>query len=928
MDTRPEDGLDISGEWLYRLDRKNVGIEEIWYSRRFDQPITLPGTLASAKIGDPVSKDTPWIGLITDPKTFLDPRYDQYSQGGYKPPFWLCPEHFYSGAAWYQKELVLDSSWGGSESVIELERCHWESRLWVDDVCIGSRNSLSTPHRYRLPKRLEPGSHRITLRIDNSYLLPLGMNAHSITDNTSGNWNGVLGRMRLSKLKPLRVESLAVHPGVDGTDGRLILDVVNETGRSWSGRVQGSIGQGYLPLDQSVELPPGQSRLELNYRFGQALSPWSEWDPRTYTLQLALLDKGSSPRPDHPMATVRFGYRRLETGPEGFSINGRPLFLRGNLECNIFPLEGHESLDEPCWEGMIRKAKDYGFNHFRFHSWCPPDAAFRAADRVGFYFQVEACAWAAHETKIGDGMAVDEYVRDEAERILREYGNHPSFCFLAYGNEGDGTNNVGFLTELVREWKGNDPRRLYTSSSGWPTTPENDFHSALSARAQRYDKVRGSTYRLQDFPPGTDFDFSKDVDQFSKPLISHEPGQWCAFPDLAEIPKYTGPVRAKNFELIRDELDARGLLSLAPEFLRASGRLQVLCFKAEIEAMLRTPHLGGFQLLSLQDFPGQGTATVGVLNSLWEEKGYTDVQEWSSFCAPTVLLARIPSLILGADEDFTAGIQLSHHGEHALSGCFVDWSIAADQGNKIAEGSIGPFSAGFGNGIPVGAIEARSDEPRLPAKYRLQVRLRGTAIANFWDFYRFPPIAVKALPPQIIRSQRFDSAVLKHLMQGGDALLELFGNLEESHMAKTGFTPVYWNSMCFNAQPIHTMGILCDPDHPLFGTFPTAYHSDYQWWDILTKAQAIVLDGAPQGYSPILRMIDSYHSNRSLGLIAEARVGKGRLLITGIDFSSDLDARPCARELWSNLVAYMAGPDFMPSATLTPDFLHSLSGGS
>jgi hypothetical protein len=165
-------------------------------------------------------------------------------------------------------------------------------------------------------------------------------------------------------------------------------------------------------------------------------------------------------------------------------------------------------------------------------------------------------------------------------------------------------------------------------------------------------------------------------------------------------------------------------------------------------------------------------------------------------------------------------------------------------------------------------------------------------------------------------------------MRGGDALLELFGNLEESHMAKTGFTPVYWNSMCFNSQPIHTMGILCDPAHPLFGTFPTDYHSDYQWWDILTKAQAIVLDGAPQGYSPILRMIDSYHSNRSLGLIAEAKVGKGRLLITGIDFSSGMDTRPCARELWSNLVSYMAGPDFRPSATLTPDFLRSLSGES
>ena len=106
------------------------------------------------------------------------------------------------------------------------------------------------------------------------------------------------------------------------------------------------------------------------------------------------------------------------------------------------------------------------------------------------------------------------------------------------------------------------------------------------------------------------------------PAVVHEMGQWCVYPNFDEVRKYTGPLKPKNFDIFHDSLAEHGMLDQWRDFLRASGKLQALCYKEEIEAALRTPGIGGFELLDLHDFPGQGTALVGVLDPFWESKGY------------------------------------------------------------------------------------------------------------------------------------------------------------------------------------------------------------------------------------------------------------------------------------------------------------------
>ena len=206
---------------------------------------------------------------------------------------------------------------------------------------------------------------------------------------------------------------------------------------------------------------------------------------------------------------------------------------------------------------------------------------------------------------------------------------------LAYGNEpaGPGPQQMGedYLATWVTHYKQQAPRQLVTCASGWPYLRESHYHVMHAPLRQ---------HRLFDAQaPETTKDYGQHVARYSVPLISHETGQWCVFPNLEEMPAYRGVLEAKNFEIVRDFLAQHGLLGQARDFLMASGQFQTLLYKEEIEVLLRTADLGGFQLLDLHDFPGQGTALIGVLDPFWNPKPYVTAEQFRRFCGPVVPLA-------------------------------------------------------------------------------------------------------------------------------------------------------------------------------------------------------------------------------------------------------------------------------------------------
>ena len=916
--------IDLAGEWKFAIDSLDKGISEKWFDQELTDKVTLPGSMTTNGKGNDITLKTPWTGQIVDSSFFKKPEYAKFRQpGNIKIPFWLQPVKYYKGAAWYQKEVTIPENWNRQFIGLFLERCHWESRLWVDGKEVGMQNSLGTPHKYDLTKFLTPGKHRLSLCVDNLVKdIDPGINSHSISDHTQSNWNGMVGQLFLEARPLVHIQNVQVYPDIQAKKITAKVNVQNLSGKAGSVEIGLKVKETRKGKTENFELKDGENMLTIDLEIGSDVKLWNEFHPDLYSLDVNLVDKTSG---QTDVTTTTFGMREFKTSGKHVLINGQPTFLRGTLECAIFPKTGYPATDLKEWLRIFTVARAHGLNHFRFHSWCPPKAAFDAADQLGFYLHVECSSWANQSTTIGDGQPFDKYLYEESQRMIDEYGNHPSFCMMAYGNEPAGKNQGSFLTDFINFWKSKDNRRIYTSGAGWPNLPANDYLSDSEPRIQHWGQGLGSIINAQS--PSTDYDWSEYNAKFSQPMVSHEIGQWCVYPKFKEIAKYDGVLKARNFELFQETLKDHGMAQLADSFLLASGKLQALCYKADIEAALRTKDFGGFQLLDLHDFPGQGSALVGVLDPFWGEKGYITPAEYNRFCNSTVPLARMKKLVYTNTETFEAAVEVAHYGDEPISACVPEWKISDKTGKLIQSGKLQQTNIPFGNGFKLGNVSFPLAAITNPEKLILEVSVNGKS--NSWDFWVYPAKKEVVSGEEKIRVvQKLDAATQKFLQDGGTVLL----NLKKGTLSKKmggdiaiGFSSIFWNTAWTNGQAPHTLGILVNPKHPALADFPTEYHSNYQWWDVMSHSGAINLTTFPAELKPVVRVVDDWFTNRPLALIVEGKVGKGKILISGIDLTTDLNKRPEAQQLLFSLKKYMAGSKFSPVVDLTAEKIKKLT---
>jgi hypothetical protein len=906
--------LTLAGQWNFSLDSTDVGIREEWFNKKLEQNILLPGSLAENGYGDEPNMNTPWVGNIIDSTWFKSERFAKYrTPGNFKPPMWLTPTKYYRGVAWYQKEVNIPSSWENRTVELFLERCHWETQVWVDNKKVGSKSSLGTPHVHDLSEAIQPGKHTITIRVNNDLIVDVGVNSHSVSDHTQTNWNGIVGTIELRSHPGVRLEGPKIVPDVETGDAHIQLSIRNKTGTPFKGKLilSATSTAGVSLPEASIEVNSDHDTVSVltRYNLKEGLQLWSEFNPVVYRLKAKLVDANNQLVDS---LSESFGMRELKARGRAFELNGTPVFLRGTLECAIFPLTGYPPTDGIYWSKIFTTARAHGLNHLRFHSWCPPEAAFKVADEMGFYLQIECSSWANQSTTIGDGKPVDGFVMQESEDIVNTYGNHPSFCLMAYGNEPGGANQNSYLTKFERHWKAKDNRRLYTSGSGWPVLDENEYHSTPTPRIQAWGEQLKSIINAQ--PPRTDYDWADRISKLDKPVVSHEIGQWCAYPNFEEIKKYTGVLRAKNFELFKETLEENNLGHLSHDFLMASGKLQTLCYKADIEAALRTPGFGGFQLLDLHDFPGQGTALVGVLDAFWDSKGYVTAAEYKRFCAETVPLARIPKLVLKNNEIFKADVEFAHYGPRPIADATVYWRLENANDKKIvAGGKWNNVSLRIGSNQKAGSVSLSLNDLTVPAKFKFIVGLEGTPYENDWDIWIYPSKLTVIKENNIVQTSHWKEA--KAALDKGKKVLFIIGkgNLKQEAGGDigVGFSSIFWNTSWTRNQAPHTLGILCDPGHPALKDFPTEFHSNWQWWQLVTGAQAMVLDSLPLSLDPAIKMIDTWFKNRKLALLFEAKMGKGKLMVCSMDLHN-LKDRPVAAQLRHSILGFMDSEKFNP----------------
>ena len=897
----------LKGEWGFALVSNDVGEKENWAIKSLSEQVRLPGSLQEQGKGDEISIHTKWTGSIGDKSWYSADKYAKYREpGNIKVPFWLNPDKNYVGVAWYQKEVEIPKAWANKRIQFEFERTHWETSLYVDGEKVEHQNALQVPHRYVLSS-LAPGKHLLSLRVDNRMHIDIGSSAHSVSDHTQTNWNGVIGGINMQALPSLSIDNIQIYPDVKGKKAhvKVYLDGKSENSRL----ALNVLFKGKSMLGKKIEITPtAGNTIETTFEWEESVKLWSEFTPNVYSLQAVLTSRDGSCE-----KKVDFGFRDFKVNGTQFEINGRPTFLRGTLECCIFPMTGYPAMDNAYWTKIYSACKNYGLNHVRFHSWCPPAAAFHVADSMGVYLQVECGGWAL----IGDGKSQDQWFKEEGDRILKEYGNHPSFCMLAYGNEPAGNNQTAYLQDLIAHWKQEDSRRLYTSAAGWPFAQNADYYNTHIPR------IGGATNSIINVSiPRTDYDHEANIRK-DMPMVSHEIGQWCVYPDLKEIDKYTGFLKAKNFEIFKETLKENGLADMADKFLYASGRLQTLCYKTEIEMALRTKGLGGFQLLDLHDFPGQGTALVGVLNAFWEDKGYVDDKEYSMFCNQTVPLARMPKLILTNNEQLKADIEFAHFGEKPLQNATVVWSLETQKGDVVKTGSF-KCDLPIGSGVKVGSIEYPLNAFPVPTQLTLKVGIENTKIANSWHVWVYPS-EKKEIAKQPYITYELDDKALDKLNQGENVLFLSYGKVapERGGNIVVAFTPVFWNTS-WNTSPPHTLGFLCDPAHPVFNSFPNDGCSDFQWKDLAVKCNAMVMDDFPHEFRPLVYVVDDWFKNRKLGVLFEGKVGKGNLMVCSVDLDTDLDNRLSVVQFKQSLLEYMASDQFNPQYKMDKTLLQTI----
>ena len=892
-----DSALPLAGAWRFEIDRKDAGKAEGWFKRTLTGSIRLPGSMAENGLGDPMKgiRQQVWGGQWT-------------TEPVWHPMFRID----YRGAAWYQTTVTIPAAWKAKVVELFLERVCWQSELWVDDTLVGSCDSLSAPHGYELGI-LAPGEHRLTLRIDNRQLYDLGCNTHAYHEPSCTIYNGVIGRIELRARPAVFARACQVYADPATGQCELRVTVVNRTGTGTRCTLAADIvadgqAKGLSPLvKQEMPVPPGESVVKLLVPVPQnAVKLWSEFERPLYTARLGVTGAGLA----DDALTARFGFRSYTAKGAQFLINGKPVLLRGEANNAQFPLTGYPPMDKAAWLKIFSLFQDFGLNHFRCHAWVPPEAAFDAADELGVYLQPELPNGEDSVTK--DTARGLPWRQAEFDRILDTYGNHPSFVQMTMGNEAK-TKKIEFLKELVKRGRQHDPRHLYACISNPEASgirdevPGDEFAVAHGSATGRR---RMEPYFNRD-QPETLGDYRQTTEPRPVPQISHETGQWYVYPDLSEIAKYTGVLRPVTLEHFRDLAAKEGVLAQVPDFVNATGRLSLLLYKEEVERSLRTPRYGGFQLLGVQDSFDQGAAYVGMMNNFFEPKPFVAPAAFHEFCGSQTPLARLKKRVWLNSETFAADLELANYGPGSLQQTMVDWQLA-DGERIVGRGEFGPMNLPDAGLQPVGRVELPLSGVQKAAWLQLQVTVRGTSIRNRWDVWVYPKNDAATAPAGVKVVGRLDAATMGELRDGARVV---FLPSAYNSPYPTAMTPPFWSPIMFSNQR-QILGLLCDSKHPALREFPTAGHSDWQWFELLFQSAAIRLQGTPADYRPIVQGIDRPDRNHKLALIYETKVGKGRLLVCTLDLNRDLDKRPVARQLRRSLLDYAAGPDFQPTVEI------------
>ncbi len=912
--------FDLSGKWILSTTKQS------------EIQAFLPGTLDENKVGDPDIVAKPWHPDVEDRNKKLSKTMEDNKVITSR----LTRNYTYEGPARFTR--VFDGETvEGKRYFLVAERAR-ALTLKIDDSpieCISG--SLSTPYVFEVTEKLRKGC-RIELTSDNSYPgLPYKdiVFSSAATDESQTNWNGIIGNIYIEEKGQTFISNVTVYPvgkeleiavelclgkGTDNVAVKVTGDCLTKD------EIFKGIGAGLG--NESGNFTIRLSRIGLNE--AALINKWDEYKGKLQTVRVSVMDGVNADGEPLSEYTVHFGIRSFSYDEEGrLTLNGRRIFLRSEANCAYFPETGHPPMDEVSWENIIKIYMAYGVNCLRFHSWCPPEAAFRSADKLGILMQPELSHWNPRQA-----FGTEEskrYYEKEMREILRTYGNHPSFVMLTWGNElqadDAGIEEMHRLLDIAHRL---DKTRLFAWGSNnfygaKGTDSKSDFFTSARYK-DRHIRESGTKGIFNTRYASADFDFEYVLEdlrkEYDKPVFSFEVGQYEILPCFDEIYTFKGVTRADNLAIVRDKVKEIGIPDEEwKKRVNATGEIALLSYREEVEAVMRTKSMSGISLLGLQDFPGQGTALVGMLNSHLKKKpfDFAKPQRFNAFFRESAVLALLPKYTYTDREVLEAKIKAANYGKEDICG-EISWRLVTSAGTVFASGALPEKVYPVGDFTPAGTICIDFGKVSNGTRFNLELTVGDSELANTYPVWVYADDAFKC-PEGIYETGKFDDKAKEVLSQGGKVYLTPPSTKEAlPNSIKAQFSTDFWSVGTFPNQE-GAMGQLIDDNHPIFKDFgfPTEGFTNYQWWPMATQ-RAIIL---PEYMDTIVTEMDCYAYLRPMTQLMEVKCGGGKLMISSMGLQ-DLQQYPEARALLRSIYGYMDSDKFEPSKEMSLEAVESL----
>lgn len=665
------------------------------------------------------------------------------------------------------------------------------------------------------------------------------------------------------------------------------------------------------PAGAKVHLQVGNRSADIPYgeRLFLPLPGAPRWTPDTPNLLTLQVRIGSE---EHK---VRFGLRRVEARGEKLFLNGEPFYVRG------FGCDGNDNgqlkrqvTTDRGYRNYVERAKQFGFNVMRSHM--PdndrPEAFLNACDELGLFI------WAEFELATPD-----------IEK-LAPFWNHPSVIWWCWGNEMAGIGSYPWAETAYEFVKQTDPSRLVQDNSGWgqydrATTDIVNQHMGYywpyGPRAQCY-----SSYALFTTEGSMNGKSMADVMQemrdgrfdLGKPMLAHETGNHQAFPDVR---RRAGRMDFSLRPRIMEKMQSGGRMDYLDRWVTASGKFKQAMDKVWMEQVRKSPIVEGYEMWMLAD---HGYVFSGVIED-GEDcriKPSIDPAYYRTYNAADVLLADFPDgntkRVFESGEQITVRLLASIYGPNALKPGTATWKLV--QGSRtVAKGTANVLGAARGRVSVLGDVKLAAPKTQSAMALRLEMEVPlgpKRPLRNAWNVWVVPPVGTPNYGDlRVVRE--LDDAAIDALADGARVLLILEDTKAISRVDQpfasvlARFRPQIWEWG-------HNLGAYV-PDHPALKGLPNAGFSDLQFYRPIDWGRKIILDDCPFAPVPIVDAVDIPASIdsaqaycRKASYLFELGVGKGKLLVTGFNFTPENLKYIETRALLKSIVDYANSASFAP----------------